>query len=271
LLSQPPIQRALITGATSGIGRATAERFIRNHIEVGILAENPAQVEQTVEALRSEGGRAFGVHADLSQPEAVEGLIPKIEAEHGPLDLLVNNAGLGLQGDVTETHQGDVRLLFEINFFSMVTLSRDAFRVMAERGRGHIINISSASAKRALPGLGIYASTKAAMHAFSQALRIEGKGVGVEVTEILPMSVRTPFFQNACNRSEKSYSAGGWSITPEELAERILKAAYRPVPEIYTSALARIAFAFDALSPHWLDAILIRRREASPVPQSERI
>jgi short-subunit dehydrogenase len=264
------MKRALITGATSGIGRATAHCFIRNQIEVGILAENPAQVEETVEALRSEGGRAFAVPVDLSKPHQVEGLISQIEAQHGPLDLLVNNAGLGLQGDVAETHQGDVRLLFEINFFSMVTLSRDAFLRMAERGRGHIINVSSASAKRALPGLSIYASTKAAMHAFSQALRIEGKGVGVDVTEVLPLSVQTPFFQNAFNRSDKSYVVGKWSITPEELAERILQAVHRPAPEIYTSALARIAFALDSLSPRWLDAILVHRRETSLTPQKVR-
>ena len=262
-LNSPSPRRALITGATSGIGLSTARRLAKEGAEVGVLAELPHQVEETVQSLRAQGGSAFPVHADLSKRDQVHGLIDRLEAEHGPIDLLVNNAGVGLQADVSEVNDADLHLLFEVNFFSMVTLSRDAFRHMAERRFGHIINVSSASARRALPGLSIYASSKAAMHAFSQALRIEGKSMGVHVTEILPMSVRTPFFENARNRSEKSYAVGTWATTPEEVASRIVQAARRPVPEIYTSALSRIVLALDAIYPGWLDSILTRRRDAS--------
>lgn len=255
-MASPPPKRALITGATSGIGLATAKLLARDGMEIGVLAEDPLQVEETVHALRWAGGKAFPADADLSRREQVAGLIDRLESRSGPVDILVNSAGIGLQADVAETSEADLRLLFEVNFLAMALLSRDAFRRMAERGGGHIINVSSAGARRALPGLGIYAATKAAMHAFSQALRVEGKAAGVHVTEILPMSVRTPFFRNARNHAARPYEAGFWSTSPERVAACILRAIRHPVPEVYTSLLSRFALSVDAMNPRWLDAVL---------------
>jgi short-subunit dehydrogenase len=256
--SQP--KRALVTGATSGIGRATAELLASRQIEVGVLAESPAAVDSTVQALRDAGGKAFPVYADLSRHEDIAGLIDRIESDRGPIDLLVNNAGIGLQAEILEVRNEDLRLLFDINYFAMVNLSRDVLHHMAARRYGYIINVSSTAARRGLPGMGIYASTKAAMHTFTQALRVEGKSSGVHVVEVLPMSVRTPFFKNAVNRSPQAYESGSFLITPELVANRIFKAIRRPVPEIYTSTLSRIVLALDAVNPKWFDAILLARR-----------
>jgi short-subunit dehydrogenase len=253
-------KRILITGATSGIGWAAARLFSRQGWEVGVLAEVPALVEERVQALLEAGGKAFAVHADLSRPGEAEGLIARVEAERGPVDVLVNNAGIGLQGDIADASMADVRLLFEVNFFAAAALSREAMRSMAGRGGGRIINVSSASARRALPGLGVYASTKAAMHALSQALRVEGRTADVYVTEILPMSVRTPFFERAKNIAAREYEVGAFSTTPEAVAGKILRAVRRPVPEVYTSTLSRFVLSLDSFYPKLLDAILIHRR-----------
>lgn len=260
-MTQSSVKRALVTGATSGIGKATAIALARHGIEVGVLAERPEDVAGTVAEIVGAGGRAFPVNADLSMRDDLTGLIDRIEAEVGPIDLLVNNAGIGMQADVLQVRDEDLRLLFDVNYFAMVTLSRDALFHMAKRKRGYIVNVSSAAAKRALPGMGIYASTKAAMHTFTQALRVEGRACGVHVVELLPMSVRTPFFHNAVNRSQGRYEAGGFMTTPEKIAERIVQAIRRPVPEIYTSTLSRIVLALDAINPRWFDAILIARRK----------
>ncbi len=262
-MSKPFPNRALVTGATSGIGYATARLLAANGIEVGILAEDPAQVDCAVRDVRAEGGRAFPVYVDLSDREQTHGLIDRVEQQHGPIDLLVNNAGIGLQADVSDICDVDLRHLFDVNFFALVTLSRDAMQHMGKRGHGQIINVSSAAARRALPGLSVYASTKAAVHAFNQALRVEGRVAGVRVTEVLPMSVRTPFFQNAENRSGGAYEPGGFVITAEEVARRIFRSIRRPVPEVYTSTLSRFVLALDAMNPKWLDAILIARRRRS--------
>jgi len=120
--------------------------------------------------------------------------------------------------------------------------------------------VSSASARRSLPGMAVYASTKAAMHSFSQALRIEGRDSGVWVTEILPMSVRTRFFEAATNRAAKPYAPGWKADTPETIARRILRAVRHPAPEVYTSSLVRLALGLDSLNPALLERILVARR-----------
>ena len=105
--------------------------------------------------------------------------------------------------------------------------------------------------------MSVYAATKAAMHSFSQALRVEARGSGVWVTELLPMSVKTPFFERATNRAEKPYAPGWKADTPESLAERMLRAARRPAAEVYTSSLIRLVLALDAVTPEILDRVLL--------------
>jgi short-subunit dehydrogenase len=254
------VKRVLITGATSGIGRACASRFAAEGFEVGILAERPDMVQATVQELLATGACAFPVHADLSLPDLVNGLIERLESDRGPIDVLINSAGIGLQATALEISEEDMHLLFQVNYFAMVVLARDAFRSMSSRSSGHIINISSCAARRGLPGMATYASTKAAMHVFSQALRVEGMGCGVRVTEVLPMSVRTPFFENARNRSANRYEGSGFSVTRGRVADLVWRAYRRPAAEVYTSGLARVALAMDGAWPGLLDRIVARQR-----------
>lgn len=260
-MPRPLPDRALITGATAGIGRATAELLASKGVEVGILAERPAEVDETVAAIHHAGGVAVPVYADLTRRSDVEGLIDRLEAEGFAVDALVNNAGIGLQADILDTQEEDLRRLFEVNYFAAFSLSRDALRHMARRGRGHIVNISSASARRSLPGMSVYASTKAAMHSFSQALRIEAAASGVHVSELLPMSVRTRFFESATNRARKPYAPGWKAHTPEEIAGQVLRALRHPAPEIYSSTLSHLVLGLDTLFPALSDAILLSRRK----------
>src|SRR5438876_6879244 len=116
----------------------------------------------------------------------------------------------------------DLRRLFEVNFFAAATLSREALRVMSDRRRGHIINVSSAAARRGLPSMSAYAATKGALHGFTQSLRLEARLFGVAVTEVMPISTRTGFFDAATNRAARPYRPRGIVQTPEYVAERIL-------------------------------------------------
>jgi short-subunit dehydrogenase len=252
--------RALITGASSGIGRACARRFAAEGFEIGVLSEQPEHIRDTVQELMKTGACAFPVDVDLLKPEQVRGAIDRCEASFGPIDVLINSAGIGLQATALEIREQDMRNLFEVNYFAMVMLCNDAFRHMSARRSGHIINISSAAARRGLPGMATYASTKAAMHVFSQALRVEGMGCGVHVTEVLPMTVRTPFFEHAMNRSKGAYEGSSFSVTADRVAELVWRAYRRPVPEVYTSTLARIALAIDGAWPSLLDRIIARQR-----------
>ncbi len=254
--------RVLVTGGSSGIGRATVDLLAGHDFEVGVLSNDAGGVAETVDGVTSRGGKAFGVCVDLMAQANVEGLFDRLEAEHGPIDVLVNNAGIGLQSDVVELEVSDITALLSLNYLATIILSRDALRSMSKRGKGHIIQVTSLVAHRALPGMSIYASTKAGVHAFSQALRIEARDAGVHVTEVLPMSVRTPFFDQATNRSSKPYGPGRYSrpVTPERLAELIWKAMRRPVAEVYTSPFGRIFRAMDALAPSLIDRVLTSER-----------
>jgi short-subunit dehydrogenase len=254
--------RAVVTGGSSGIGRATVDLLAKHGYDVGVLSNDVVGVDGTVRAVRQDGGKAFPVHFDLGVVADCEGLVGRLEDEHGPIDLLVNCAGIGLQSDVVETELTDVTTLASVNYLATIVLCRDALRAMATRRKGHIINVTSLVAHRALPGLSIYASTKAGVHGFTQALRIEARDVGVHVTEVLPMSVRTPFFDQATNRSRTPYGPGRYShpITPERLAELIWRAIQKPVAEVYTSGFSRIYSVLDAMAPSLLDSVLTRER-----------
>ena len=253
-------KRALITGATSGIGLATAKLFIQEGFEVAVLAENPEAVAETVRDLISAGGKAIEVPVDMSKPDEVRHAIDRLEEQGFHLDVLINNAGIGLQADVLETHDEDIRLLFEVNYFAMVHLTREALKHMAERGKGAIINVSSCAARHGLPGMSTYASTKAAMHVFSQSLRLEARSMGVSVTELLPLSVRTSFFENARNRSSVGYEVSSIVTTPEHIAKMCLQSVIRPRAEMYTSSLARLSLVLDAISPWFFDTLVMRQR-----------
>jgi 3-oxoacyl-[acyl-carrier protein] reductase len=256
-------RRALVTGAAAGIGRATALALAREGVTVeavdrdaaglGTLVAEIARAGGELEGRLPEPGLARAWVVDLSRPEEVERLVDRVEAEAGDLDLLLNVAGIGLQASVLQMSMDELRRLFEIDFFAAAALCQQALRVMAGRRQGHIINISSAAARRGLPGMSAYAAAKAAMHGFTQSLREEARRHGVAVSEVQPISVHTRFFDAAANRSERAYAATGWVQTPEHVAGRIVACARRPVPELHTAPIFRLAYALEALAPNLVE------------------
>jgi 3-oxoacyl-[acyl-carrier protein] reductase len=269
-------RRVIVTGAAAGIGRATALALAREGVAVEAVDRDAAELGTLVAEVAGEGERA-GDHAqaaprglarawvaDLSRQEEVEGLVDRIDAEAGAVDLLINVAGIGLQASVLQMSAEDLRRLFEVDFFAAATLCRAALRVMGARQQGQIINISSAAARRGLPGMSAYAAAKAALHGFTQSLRQEARPHGVIVSEVLPISVRTGFFETATNRSARPYAPSRWVQTPEYVAERIVACARRPVAELHTVPLLRVAFALEALAPNLVDRLVAWRYRNTP-------
>lgn len=238
----------LITGASAGIGEATARLFAQKGDRVAIVSEQERDLQRVAEEIRVGGGEVVAVVADLSRSEQVEGLVTRMEEALGPLDVLVNNAGVGLGAAIEESRPEQVRLLFEVNFFALVSLCQQALAVMGPRRRGHIINVSSAAGRFGSPGIGIYSATKGAVHAFTQALRVEASIYPVSVSEVLPISVRTRFFDNV---QGKTYRPSGVVLTPDAVARSIVRCAHakRPPAEVLPYPPVRLAFVFDALFP----------------------
>jgi|SRR5579871_1570126 len=259
-------RRVLITGASSGIGEVTARTFATAGARIAIVSEREAELKNVANSIQAQGGQAKAFVADLSCPDQVAGLLCRVEQQIGPLDILVNNAGVGMGAEILDTSLQEMRFLFEVNFFALAALCQQALAAMAPRGHGHIINVSSAAARFGGPTISAYSATKGAVHAFTQALRIEAAVHGIAVTEILPISVRTRFFDNM--RGERSQPSGV-VLTPELVAQSILRcaAARRPKTEVLPFPGIRALFVLNALSPGLLSRVA-RRSYAREVRQT---
>lgn len=216
-----------------------------------IVASEQFEANREVrEEILSDGGRAEVVDLDLLNPEDVDSFSRRVEEKVGFCEVLVNNAGIGLHKTLEESSDEEFRRVFEINFFALTNLCRQAVAYMKEAGTGHIINVSSASARRSLASMSCYGATKGAVHCFSQALRLEVARYGIAVTEILPISVRTEFFDRA------GYQPKGLVQTPETIARLIERAISTREAELCSSQLTRLGFLLDVVAPNFASWLL---------------
>jgi len=238
----------MVTGASSGIGEAAARMFAARGARVVIIAEHDENLNRVAKSINSTGGCAIPMVADFSLPGGVAGLVKRAEEAAGPIDILVNNAGVGMQALIGERPMADIRYLFEVNFFAMTTLCAEILPRMAERGSGRIINVSSAAAQFGCAGFSAYSASKAALHVFTQALRVEARVKGVAVTEIIPISVRTPFFDHVRGNA---YRPLGVVISAEQVADCIIRSAEskRPPPEMWPFRWIRLVFLLNTIAP----------------------
>ena len=263
-------KRVLITGASSGIGEAAAREFAQQGAIVVIVSEKAEELHAVAQSIRDAGGQAHAVVVDLSKPEQIQGVIARAEALVGPLDVLVNNAGIGLGATIMETRQEQMRLLFEVNFFALAELCKQALTVMSVRRKGRIINVSSAAALFGSPTVSAYSATKGAVHAYTMALRTEASLYGVSVSEVLPVSVRTRFFDSV--HGEK-YKPSGVMLTSDQVAHGIVccAAATRPAAEVQPYYPIRFIFILTALFPSLMAAIAahLQKKNASAAVQEK--
>lgn len=175
--------RVLVTGASRGIGAALAGRFAGAGACVVLLGRD-------AEALGDVAGRCGGVPwvADLADPAQVSGLVRRIEAAEGPIDVLVNNAGIENMGDFVDQEQAKTDALYRVNLLSPVELCRQVLPGMLQRRRGHVVSVSSLAAFSAFPGLAVYGSSKAGLTQFTAGLRadLRGRPVGTTLVELGP-------------------------------------------------------------------------------------
>jgi NADP-dependent 3-hydroxy acid dehydrogenase YdfG len=189
------LRPALVTGASSGIGRATAVEFARRGHQVFAAARR----EEVLAGLEAQTPNIRAVGLDVTDAGSVRQAWAKIEANTGGngVDVLVNNAGFALPGPIEVLADADVRRQFDTNVFGLLNLTRTALPAMRERGSGRIINISSLVGRTTFAGMGVYGATKYAVEALSDALRQEVAGFGVKVVLIEPGFVATGLGESA--------------------------------------------------------------------------
>ncbi|MET7291276.1 SDR family oxidoreductase [Streptomyces griseoloalbus] len=278
---------ALITGCSSGIGRATALRLHRAGLRVVATARNPG----TLEELARQG--LDTLRLDVTDADSAQAAVETVTGRYGRIDVLVNNAGYGLSGTVEETGLDQVRDQFETNFFALARLTQLVLPGMRRHGSGRIVNVSSIFGRYAVPGGGFYAASKHAVEALSDALRLEVGGFGVRVVLVEPGPVRTPWGRNFLEhlpsgrdgspyrrfheRAAEYYGAiyhrtrrslaGTFAIEAEQVAAAVETAvrARRPRARYPVGFLASSTLALRRLAPDTVfDHAFVRRQ--FPVP-----
>ena len=189
--------RALVTGAGSGIGRATAITLARHGAQVLCVDVNLETAEQTAQGCRIVGADADAYQVDVANREAVESLAKEVAAHHDGIDLLVNNAGVGMSGRFLDTEPDDWDWLLGVNLHGVVNCTYAFGPAMVERRRGHVVNIASGLAYFHRPTEVAYVTSKAAVLALSRTLRLDWRPHGIGVTAICPGIINTPIVRNS--------------------------------------------------------------------------
>jgi NAD(P)-dependent dehydrogenase (short-subunit alcohol dehydrogenase family) len=212
----------LITGCSSGIGRALADAFRDAGHEVWATARKPDDVEQ----LSSAGFTARQL--DVNDGEALKRLADELEAQHGRLDMLVNNAGYGAMGPLLDGGVDALRQQFETNVFAVVGVTRALFPLL-RRARGLVVNIGSVSGVLVTPFAGAYCASKAAVHALSDAMRLELAPFGIQVMEVQPGAIASQFASNAQRQAEQMLAAdSAWWPLREHVQARARASQDKP-------------------------------------------
>lgn len=245
---------AVVTGASSGVGEATARILARLGATVVLAARTEEKLRFLEREIQAAGSRALAVKTDVTDGLSVQAMVEQAVREFGSIDILVNNAGLGLTGRVAELRADDLRYLFEVNLVGPLHCVQAVLPHMPQGGR--IINVSSVLGKRAVPKVGGYCATKFALNALSDALRVEIAERDITVTSVYPGSTRTAFRENSRRTKDEKRGWRRKGVMPEEVAEKIARAAEKGGRDVYVTLPDRLFVNVSTLLPGLADRVL---------------
>jgi NAD(P)-dependent dehydrogenase (short-subunit alcohol dehydrogenase family) len=195
------IKHLLVTGVSSGFGRALAQEALAQGHRVTGTVRN-AQAAQDFEVLFP--GKAFARILDVTDVDAIDGVVAEIEQNQGPVDVLVNNAGYGHEGILEESPLAEMRRQFDVNVFGAVAMIKAVLPFMRARRRGHILNITSMGGYITMPGISYYCGSKFALEGITETLAKEVQAFGIAVTAVAPGSFRTDWAGRSMQRTPRS-------------------------------------------------------------------
>jgi 3-oxoacyl-[acyl-carrier protein] reductase len=208
---------AIVTGGTKGIGLAIVEALVREGLNVCVGARGEEEVERAVAALNDlDRGNATGAVCDVRDFEQVQALFEHASSEFGGVDVLVNNAGIGIYKPVEEMSPEEFRAVLETNLFGVFHCCRVAIPEMKRRGGGYIINISSLAGANPHPRMAAYNASKFGLNGFSEALMQEVRHERIKVSYVMPGSVNTEFGGDTVSEEK------AWQLQPEDVARVVL-------------------------------------------------
>ncbi|MCZ6491515.1 MAG: SDR family NAD(P)-dependent oxidoreductase [Acidobacteria bacterium] len=244
----------IVTGASSGIGAATARLFAAEGASLALASRAIHKLQALADSL---GPRAIAIETDITDPVQVQEMVRRCAERFGRIDMLINNAGVGMYGSIAKMPLAQLNQLVATNWLGPVYAIQAVVPCMQRQGGGQIINVSSVVGKVAMPWMTAYSSTKFALNALSDGLRMELKRDHIHVISVCPGRVRTPFPENALKDPDsQSFHPGG--ISPERAARAILRASLRGSKEIIVPASNWGFVWLHALFPRLLDWMMVR-------------
>ncbi|MGQ9836615.1 MAG: SDR family oxidoreductase [Cyanobacteriota bacterium] len=273
----------LITGASEGIGRATAFAFARGGSRLSLAARTPETLRQTaIDLEQSLNAEVLAIPTDVTQPEQVESLVEKTLERYGHIDCLINNAGICMSGPFLQTTPDHWQQLMAVNFWGYVHMIRAVLPDMLKRKRGQIVNVGSIGGKMPLPQMSAYCASKYAVSGLTEALRLELRPQGIQVIGVHPGIVNSDFLKraifldesqptNSSNNSSNAHDAplssspareqmkqaleSFWVSQPQEVAEAIWEAVRGFKSEVVVG-MAQWAVGAYTLFPNLVGSIL---------------
>ena len=246
----------VVTGASSGIGRATGLAFAERGARVVVAARRADALEDLARHCQAAGGQALAVPTDMTDEEAVAELARRALERFGRIDIWVNNAGVYLLGPLEATPPEAFRQVLETNFFGYVHGARAVLPHFRAQGRGVLINNASVYAHLGAPWLTAYVSSKFAVRGFSEALRQElGDLPDIHVCTVSPSPIDTPIFASAANYRGRVVKAPPPTYPPEQVASAILASALHPRRERIVGGAGRLATVAEMVAPHRFERV----------------
>lgn len=267
-----------ITGASSGIGLATALECARAGMPVVVAARRLERLNALVSRITASGGKAVAVEVDVCDSGACQRMIERCVESFGSVYSVFANAGYGIEKPITAMSDAEMRDIFETNFFGSINTIRPAIPRMIEAKSGHILICSSCLSRMSIPFFSAYSATKSAQFHISRALNLELEPHGIRVSSVHPIGTKTEFFDTAAKNSGGDdhqmvrHTSQAFVQTPERVARAIVRRLRRPAPEIWTSWFVRYGMTFAEAMPRMTDMFLRRmvRERAAKDAQASR-
>ena len=250
--------RAIVTGASSGIGRALAIELARQGAAVVAVARRTDRLAELVREITQSGGRAEMVVGDITEDPVRQAAIDAANSNFEGLDILINNAGIGASGLFEDADPQRVRRLMEVNFFALVEMIRSALPSLKQGINPIVVNISSILGHRGVPHNSEYSASKFAVHGFSEAIRAEFHAQDIDVLVVSPGTTETEFFDHVIQKTSEPNWPEHKPVSPEQVARQTIRAIRRGKHEVIPYRWGKVLCWLNRLSPGLVDRLMTR-------------